>query len=202
MTGGQQDVRKPDIRAQALDKAMRLFWAKGAEGTSYADLVAATGLSRKALYAGWPDKDALVREALDCYRDTVLTRTMEPLRDGGAAGLAQFWDGLERAAMSPGFHGCFMVNSGTGPMAADPQIAARYGAHLDRLQAMLERAIRAGQAAGDVSADLDPAEAAALAVALAVQMQTMMAAGAHAARLPALFALARRTCGVAVRRAR
>ena len=43
----------------ALEKAMRLFWAKGYEGTSVADLTETLGISRPSL-VGWPG--VVVRE--------------------------------------------------------------------------------------------------------------------------------------------
>jgi len=38
----------------ALEKAMRLFWAKGYEGTSVGDLTETLGISRPSLYARLP----------------------------------------------------------------------------------------------------------------------------------------------------
>ena len=43
----------------ALEKAMRLFWAKGYEGTSVADLTGTLGISRPSLYAAFGDKQSL-----------------------------------------------------------------------------------------------------------------------------------------------
>src|ERR1700721_4762124 len=51
----------------ALEKAMRLFWAKGYEGTSVADLTKALGISRPSLYAAFGDKQSLFRAALERY---------------------------------------------------------------------------------------------------------------------------------------
>src|ERR1035438_3896735 len=50
-----------------LEKAMRLFWAKGYEGTSVADLTEALGISRPSLYAAFGDKQSLFRAALERY---------------------------------------------------------------------------------------------------------------------------------------
>src|ERR1700679_3722681 len=58
--------REFDIDA-ALEKAMRLFWAKGYEGTSVADLTETLGVSRPSLYAAFGDKEALFRAALERY---------------------------------------------------------------------------------------------------------------------------------------
>lgn len=179
---------------QALDRVMAVFWAAGATEATYGDLVQATGLSRKALYARWPDKAHLLQAALEAYADRVLSARMAPLSQG-ARGLAQFWTELEAASTQPGFRGCFLVTTATGPLGGDGMIAAAFAAHLDRLEAQLHAAIALGIAEGAL-APVQPPQAAALAVALAVQIQVLMSSGRHAARLPGLFALARQTCGL------
>src|SRR6202167_1789734 len=51
----------------ALEKAMRLFWTKGYEGTSVADLTETLGISRPSLYAAFGDKQSMFRAALERY---------------------------------------------------------------------------------------------------------------------------------------
>lgn len=53
----------------ALDKAMELFWAKGYEGTSLADLTEAMGVNRPSLYAAFGNKEALFRKACTRYAE-------------------------------------------------------------------------------------------------------------------------------------
>ncbi len=50
---------------QALDRAMDLFWDKGYDATSVADLTEAIGINRPSLYAAFGDKEALFMAALD-----------------------------------------------------------------------------------------------------------------------------------------
>ncbi len=52
---------------KALDAVLRVFWRKGYEGTSYADLTEAAGVERPALYAAFGNKEALFRQALARY---------------------------------------------------------------------------------------------------------------------------------------
>lgn len=59
-----------DPRA-ALEKAMRLFWANGYEGTGMADLQAAMGIGRKSLYDTFGNKRQLFIKAMQLYADTV-----------------------------------------------------------------------------------------------------------------------------------
>lgn len=49
---------------------MRLFWIRGYEATSIADLTKAMGIGTKSLYAAFDSKDALYAEALQYYYTT------------------------------------------------------------------------------------------------------------------------------------
>jgi AcrR family transcriptional regulator len=54
-------------RDQALEAAMRVFWAHGYEGASLTELTHAMGINRPSLYAAFGDKAALFREAVARY---------------------------------------------------------------------------------------------------------------------------------------
>lgn len=54
-------------REQALDAAMRVFWAKGFGGASMSDLTGAMGIASPSLYAAFGSKEALFKEAIDHY---------------------------------------------------------------------------------------------------------------------------------------
>lgn len=58
-------------RDQALKKAMLVFWNKGFEGTTMADLIEAIGMKAPSVYAAFGNKDALFREAVELYRSRV-----------------------------------------------------------------------------------------------------------------------------------
>jgi AcrR family transcriptional regulator len=53
----------------ALDVAMRLFWERGYEGTSMADLSLAMGIHPSSIYAAFGDKQALFALAAKRYAD-------------------------------------------------------------------------------------------------------------------------------------
>ena len=64
----------------ALEAAMLLFWERGYEGTSMADLTQAMGLSPSSIYAGFGDKQALFSLAVKRYmgsRAGYATRALE-----------------------------------------------------------------------------------------------------------------------------
>ncbi len=54
---------------QALDLALQVFWRKGYEGASMADLTEAMGITKPSLYAAFGNKEELFRKALDRYVD-------------------------------------------------------------------------------------------------------------------------------------
>lgn len=58
-------------RGEALERAMEVFWASGFEGASIPMLTEAMGISAQSLYAAFASKDALYREAIGRYRETI-----------------------------------------------------------------------------------------------------------------------------------
>ncbi|MFX5801393.1 helix-turn-helix domain-containing protein, partial [Acinetobacter baumannii] len=58
-------------------QAMQVFWSKGYEGTTMADLCEAIGVKAPSLYSAFGDKDALFREVMEVYSRTI---SAEPLR--------------------------------------------------------------------------------------------------------------------------
>lgn len=68
-------------KEQAVEQAMRLFWERGYETTSLADLKATMGdISPASFYAAFGSKEALFREVLARYLETH-GRVVTPLRD-------------------------------------------------------------------------------------------------------------------------
>jgi AcrR family transcriptional regulator len=53
---------------KALDRALKVFWRKGYEGTSLPDLTKAMGINRPSLYAAFGNKEQLFRKALERYQ--------------------------------------------------------------------------------------------------------------------------------------
>ncbi len=71
----------------ALARAMEVFWAKGYEGASMADLTAAMGIASPSLYAAFGSKEDLFREAVAFYGAT----------EGG-----EIWDAVLKAPTAYG----------------------------------------------------------------------------------------------------
>jgi AcrR family transcriptional regulator len=52
---------------QALERALQVFWRKGYEAASLADLTEAMGINPPSLYAAFGNKEGLFRKAVDRY---------------------------------------------------------------------------------------------------------------------------------------
>lgn len=57
-------------RKIALRRAMELFWAKGYDGTSMSDLIAAMEIKSPSIYAAFGSKEKLFHETVALYRAT------------------------------------------------------------------------------------------------------------------------------------
>ncbi|ORM55291.1 TetR family transcriptional regulator [Pantoea conspicua] len=114
-------------REAALDKALNLFWTHGYEGTSLADLVAATGAKAPTLYAEFVNKEGLFRAAMERYvekfsawRDTSLGNDGLPV-DQAIEGYFRATAACFTDRDSPG--GCFFICTSTTLSAASAEIA-------------------------------------------------------------------------------
>ncbi len=93
MAGADHKARRGRPREfctqEALATAIRLFWAKGFEGTSVSDLAGAMGISKPSLYAAFGDKEALFAKAFRLYTLEELAFVDEALEKPSARMVAE-----------------------------------------------------------------------------------------------------------------
>lgn len=134
---------------KALKAVKELFWRRGFEGTSYADLQKATGLGKGSLYAAFGDKRALYLKALQAYIDSEVDAAVALLQGGGAGrprpGLRRvqgFLDlVIEAVARRGDRRGCFLCNAAVELAPEDAEVEAAVIAGLDRMRRALDRAL-------------------------------------------------------------
>jgi len=73
---------RPNSRQALLLAAMRLFWEKGYNSTSVADVLHATGLNSGSLYHFFPGKQELLLAVLEMYRQGIGPMLLEPAWQG------------------------------------------------------------------------------------------------------------------------
>ena len=158
------------MHEQTLEIAVDLFWKQGVEQTSYADLVLASGLSRKALYRIWPDKSALVLDALRHYVKGLQSCMIEPFAKRGRAGLDAFGRAFVAGSETAEWNGCFLMRSASGPLREDSAIAQLYASYVSSLVTMVAENIRMAHENGEWADEPEPERTGRQFVSLAVML--------------------------------
>ncbi len=174
---------------EVLDAALDVFWTKGYEGTSVQDLVDATGLGRASLYGAFGDKQALFARTIERYRD--LTRVEErlladePSVRKGLETLFKSWLDLTCARRGP--RGCYFLLVGTTCEMADKESRTVITERVIEVERMIERAIRRGQASGELVTDREPAAVARFLLVMLQGLATAARAGWARGKLEAVI---------------
>ncbi|MEU6480829.1 TetR family transcriptional regulator [Streptomyces sp. NPDC047017] len=144
----------------ALQSALELFWRRGYEATSMADLVEHLGIGRASLYATFGSKHELYLKAFDRYgenSDAVLLRELS--RPGPALPAVRAVIRRFAAEATTGQRrecGCLVTNTAAELAPHDPEAARRVERSWDRLETLLRSALTRAQGQGELGADRDP----------------------------------------------
>ncbi len=178
---------------KALDRAMEVFWRRGYEGATIAELTEAMGIGAPSLYAAFGSKEGLLKAALDRYtaqraavmRDILSAPTARQVAEAFVLRTA---DKQTDPANPPG---CLLVLGGLACGAGSEnvpfELAARRAETEEQLRARFARA----KQEGDLGSDADPAALARYLSAVTAGMGVLASSGADrdALRQVALLAL-------------
>ncbi len=141
---------------EALDQAMQVFWAKGYEATSLAQLTRAMGISKSSFYDTFASKHDLFLAAIERYSAAATERMAADLEVDGSAreAIAAVFARATDCANGER-RGCFVGNCAVEVSPHDPAAAARVAAGMSRFERAFEKAVRRGQQAGEISTDHD-----------------------------------------------
>lgn len=140
-------------RETALAQATRLFWSKGFEATSIADLTEAMGIGSPSLYAAFGSKEALYGEALEHYQqgyDGLVWDRFRAAETARGAVSAYLFDSASSLSGGRGDNplGCMVTLSSVGcsdyPELGERMRSAR-AVSFERLQERLGRAVADGE---------------------------------------------------------
>ena len=145
---------------QALDRALKVFWQKGYEGTSLSDLTAAMGINRPSLYAAYGNKEALFRKALERYIEgsaAFLRRSMEQPTSRGVVEhlLLASADGVT-CPDNP--HGCLTVRCALSSGEAADSIRLELVNRRADGESILRKRLERARAEGDLPVGASPAD--------------------------------------------
>ena len=146
-----------------VDRAMKMFWAKGYEATSMTDLVEAMQINKGSLYNAFGSKKALFTRALlkyDRENRQCLLENLEAL-DAPLLSIKTLFDALiEESRADTQRKGCLLVNTAQDLPNQSEEIQRMVSAALLDFEAFFKRAVRLGQKRGEMATDLDAGEAA------------------------------------------
>ncbi len=190
-------------RAAALAQATRLFWQKGYETTSIADLTEAMGIGAPSLYAAFGSKEALYAEALRYYQEAYDSLVWASFMAAGSAreAVRLLLRDSAAALTGNGDHplGCMIALSSVGSEGHEELgalVRSARAAGRDRVEARLARAV----AEGEIPVSVDVAGLARFVQTVQAGMSILARDGADRAELEAVADIAMqgwdaRACG-------
>jgi TetR/AcrR family transcriptional repressor of nem operon len=161
---------------QVLDVAMQLFWLKGYEATSLADLTSSMGLNKGSFYQAFGSKHELFLTTIRRYLDLnlkeifALFAEVDSAKEGIRQFLASYIGRFHRGQAVP--RGCLAVNTVSELAPHDPDVAEILGRHFKREISILTDEIRKDQKVGKIAADKDAEALAEMVVVVAMGLLT------------------------------
>jgi AcrR family transcriptional regulator len=164
---------------KVLDAALCVFWRKGYEGASYADLTEAAGVERPALYSAFGNKEALFRRALDRYSERYLDYLPEALKLPTSRQVAAhiLYNAVDLNTRFPNHTGCLGIN---GAVAGSDETEPVRQALIDFRaagQAQLHERFERAKAEGDLQETVNTEALAAFVMAMTHGMAVQAKAG-------------------------
>ncbi len=174
---------------KALAAALRVFWSKGYEGASMADLTEAMGITKPSLYAAFGNKEALFHKALDLYEAEKLAYIREALEQPTARAVAEHLlrGALEAQTSKSEPQGCLGVIHSVACGAEAESIKAEVVARRASAQAALLARFQRAKDDGDLRDGVDPEGLTQYLYALFQGMAVQAGSGATRAELETLI---------------
>ncbi|MEQ1488499.1 MAG: TetR/AcrR family transcriptional regulator [Methylotenera sp.] len=142
---------------EALDKALNVFWLRGYEGATMAELTEALGINKPSIYAAFGNKEELFRKALAKYLAGPAAFVGESLNETTARQVATHF--LTRAAEFLTHHnnprGCMVVQGALSCGAGSAAIQQVLIAHRKSYENALVQRFELAKAQGDLPADVN-----------------------------------------------
>ena len=144
---------------EVLEKAIKLFWQKGYNGTSMQDLVEGLGISRSSIYDTFGDKHQLYLKALCTYRQNAIAVRERILNASvpAKAALRQLMDlTIDSMTRDKQHKGCFLVNSAVENASHDKETNAIVCQNDREIENAFYEVIKRGQTNGEIASKQEP----------------------------------------------
>lgn len=147
-------------RDTALLRARDLFWERGFEGVSMAELTDKLGLASARIYAAFGSKEELFREAIEHYEKHEGGFADRALAEEPAAASAiekMFREGVELYTRKHGPRGCMVVSSATNCTDSNDPVREWLSEHRRARTASIARRIQQAVNTGELPQGTDAA---------------------------------------------
>jgi len=171
-----------------LDQAVQLFWERGYEGTSLADLETHLGLGRQSLYNAFGDKQALFLKALERYQRAVRDKAVAHLNASGAGldAIRAYFKASVGSLTAPGpRRACLLAGTIVERGSHDADALLRCNQARAGLERAFRRALAQAKTRGELAKSLDVEAAATLLVIHGYGLSVLAKTGASAEELNA-----------------
>jgi AcrR family transcriptional regulator len=186
---GRPRVFDPD---EALDKALQIFWNRGYEGTSLAELTETLGVNKPSLYAAFGNKEELFMKALSKYTTGPVAFVRDVVNEPTARAVAQrfLYEAAEFLTQPSHPKGCMVVQGAlSGGESAEmvKKVLIQYRAAYEKL---LTKRFEQAKSDGDLPSDASPQALAKYLATLHQGMSVQATSGASKEELLAIADLA------------
>lgn len=153
---------------EALERALQVFWSRGYEGTSMAELVDALGINKPSIYATFGNKEALFRKALAKYLAGPVAYVAKAMSEPTAYQVAEKFltSSAEFLTNLDNPRGCMVVQAALTCGQSSTMIQQELIDHRKNYENLLSQRFEMAKTQGDLSSQVD-------AVALAKYIATI-----------------------------
>lgn len=137
-----------------IQKAMKVFWKNGYEGTSIRDLEREMGINLFSIYSSFKDKKGVMLKALECYEKQLFDEAVKKLSqsDNGVDDVKQyFYDFVEFVKEGDSLKGCFLTNSLVEVGSKDAEINSRVLIFASMLKNLFKKKLEESVTKGQLS---------------------------------------------------
>lgn len=176
----------------ALDAALEIFWRQGFEGTSLADLTAATGVAAPGLYSAFGNKEAFFLKALDRYEVKYMGFMVDALDQPTARKVIETMLRHNAKLLAGKSHptGCLGVNGAVACSDAAEPIRLELVRRRRASEALLSERLKAAEAAGELADGVSAEDLARFVMTVSQGMAVQAKAGASLKQLDRVIDLA------------
>jgi TetR/AcrR family transcriptional repressor of nem operon len=140
--------------ADVLERAMQVFWRRGYQATTLAELLEAMGLSKSSFYETFGTKRDLLLTAMRRYAGSGMSGLIAPLLEPEASRPEiekTFAKMVRHARSAEGRRGC-LINNTLGEVAPnDPVVFDATREELEHLESILVAVVTRGQQKGEIT---------------------------------------------------